>query len=639
MKPGSVWLCLLGTWALCNFWLLPLAKERWNAVNVRAKLARTGSLVVLEKVRDLAAIGVMVLTFVIALVWATALLATTSIGMPQAVIAATSSLYQSTKSFGDEYGAALGIIGLVGAVIALILAARQAKQKVAQAWVDKAQEIHTRLREDPSALDVARADAEFQPLVRKFDELIAALVAHDAGQEGKLLTEGQVDEARHQASAVFSALSVEMAQKELKFDDAIGKAGSDAPAPTGFWSRLARVMASDKFGKDLGFVKRPLSYVTTALLVFSLLGWSAEPLANSLQLAVNNLRVNVLDKKAQQDFVGAVSKAPDIKPDAISTAASSASSNAAAVAHTAQSAARLLARVVVDEMARSGALDRIVGRVDRPFSSDAEFVRNAINNQHLDAGSPSDVATKVRQEVAESVAKRVDDAAVSAKAQEAIERELTPELERFKAERPGRFQQWIHAVERRYATPMGALDAQSKLMSHVFEEAFGAVDTKPTTELGKQAQKLVKDFGKEAVKTWTSSWAKAWVTDTIIEGAKPDVRARMNTFVFEVSPDSRRFIEELTSAEGRGWVSSAEHAQDVKATRAVAEKVASLHEPELQAALRERLGGYDELFPKDSPNIREGPAGTLVAGTPELFAHPPEGWHLVPDAARRPRAP
>lgn len=609
MKLGSVLLCLLCVWALCNFWLLPLAKDRWIAVNLRAKLTRTGSLVVLEKIRDLSAIGALVLTTVIGLIWATGLLAVTSIGVPQAVIAATSSLYQATKSFAEEYGAALGVIGLIGAVVALILAARQAKQKVAQAWMDKAQEIHARLREDPSGLEAARDDAELQPLVRKFDELIAALSAHDSGDREIFLSDEQVEGARHHASALFSALSVELAQKELKFDEVIGRAAGNEPSPAGFWSRLARVISSDKLGKDLGFIKKPLSYVTTALLVFSLLGWSAEPLANSLQLAVNNLRVNLLDKKAQQDFAGAISTAPNSNPGAAATAASAAAPSAVTGAHTAQSAARFLARAAVDEMAHSGALDRIIDRGDRPFSSDAEFVRNAINQQHLDADLSSDISARVRQEVAEGVAQSGNETTVSSKAQEAIERELAPELERFKAQRPGRFQQWMQAVEQRYATPMGTMDAQSKLMSQVFEDAFSTLDAKPSTELGKQAQKLVKDFGKEAVKTWASSWAKSWVTDTIIEGARPGVRAGMDAFVFEVSQDTRTFVDDLTRAEGRGWVSSADHAQETKAMRAVAEKIASLHEPELQAGLRERLGGYDELFPKDAPNIPEASTG------------------------------
>jgi hypothetical protein len=609
MKPGSVWLCLLCTWALCNFWLLPLAKNRWNAVNLRTKLARTGSLVVLEKVRDLTAIGTLVITLVILLTWLASLLSATSIGLPQAVIAATASLYDGTKSAGEKYGSALGVIGLLGAVIALYLAARHARQKVSQAWVAKAEEMHTLLREDPSTLAAARTDPDLQPLVGRLDELIGVLVAHDSGEESKVRSNEQIQEIREQIARVLSMLAIEMAQKELKFDELIDKASSDGPQATGLWARLSRAMASERFGKDLGFVKKPLSYVTTGLLVVSLLGWSAEPLANSLQLAVNNLRVNVLDKQAERELSEAISKAPERKPEPPGDAASESSANASAVAHTAQTAARLVARAAVNEMSRDGALDR-AAQVQRTVSSEAEFVRNAINEQHIDAALSSDTVGKVRQEVSELVAKNAQDgSAAASKAQEAIERELAPNLERFKNEHPSRFQLWAHALEQRYATPMGAVDAQGKLLAQMLDEAFSAVDAKPTTELGKQAQRLVKDFGKDSVKTWAQSWAKTWVTDSIIEGVKPELHARVRDFAFEASTDTRRFVDDLVAAEGRGWANSVERQQDAKVVRAVAEQVASLHEPELQAALRERLGGYDELFPKDSPNFPEGVGG------------------------------
>lgn len=598
MKPTAIFVFSLCTWALCNFWLLPMAKARWNAVNLRGKVGKAGSLVVLEKARDLSAISALVLAVVISSIWIAEPFSSTSVSLPLAMIAALGSLYEATKNFGEEYGAALGFIAISGAAVALYVASRQAKSAVLAAWSAKAQEVHERLKSDSKTLDTARADPDLAPLVAKFDELVGALVAHDSGVEGGQFTPSQLSEARDQAGRIFSALAVEIAQKELKFDEIINKSSAEVAPPKGRWQRLMRIVASDRLTKDLGLVKKPLSYVTTGLLVLSLVGWSAEPLANSLQLAVNNLRINLLDKKAQQELAQAVSNAPEPTPEPMEEAASA---SASTVAHTVQGTVRILARASIDGMARSGALDHMA-HVDRPPASEAEFVRSAINDQHIDVAPLPEDAAKVRQEVSESIGKTVDGSISHAKAQEDLEHALMPEVQRFHDEQPGKFQQWASRIERRYSTPMGAMDAQGKLLAQMIDEVFTGLDGKPTTELGKQAQKLAKDFGKDSIKTWAQSWAKTWVTDSIISDAKPEVASSLNRFVFEASPESKKFVADLGTAEGRGWVGSIEQQQDAKAVRAVADKVASLSPPEAREMLKERLGGYDQLFPLEAPN-------------------------------------
>ncbi len=69
MDPISVWLVLLGVWSLLHFWLLPVSKDRWVAADMRTKMLKAGSLAVLEKLCDLAAIGTWVLSIAFAVVW------------------------------------------------------------------------------------------------------------------------------------------------------------------------------------------------------------------------------------------------------------------------------------------------------------------------------------------------------------------------------------------------------------------------------------------------------------------------------------------------------------------------------------------------------------------------------------------
>ena len=631
MKLGPVWLGLFCLWSLCHFWLLPLAKERWDAVDAQKKLAHIAGLVVLEKVRGLAAIGLLVLSAVIALIWVTTFLATTSAVIPQAVLATITWLYQATEKFSELFGTALGIIGLTGAVLALVWAARHARQKVVQAWTDAAQQILAKLLADPAALDVARADPEMEPRVKRIDYLAAILVAHDLGEPEKQLNSAEIDNIKGQILDVASDLSVDMARKQLHFADLIDKAAGDAPVPKGLWERLARVIASAKLTKDLGFVSKQFSRVISALLVVSLLGWSAEPMANSLRLAVNNLSVNILAKDVKQELDVALSNVAAVPASAPASTAPPplASSGGVPIPHTAQSAARLIARVAIDEMVRNGVVERPKGPNGRPFSNDVEFVRAAINHQHIevDTGSSADVVGKVRQEVAKSVAKQVDDSAIFSKATANIERELTPDLERLNDKNPGLFQKTISALDKRYDKPMAAFDAQSFLMEKFIGGVADLVDPLTGNEHVTKGLNFLKSIGMEALNTRLAAGAKAVLVEGITEGAKPKVHSRMNDFKFQVSPDLQQFFDKLKTAEGHGWADSPEYAKDSKMMAEVAEKVAARHDirPERQAALQERLGGYDQSFPKDAPTNPSGPmdgsppSGGGAGGPPPEF--------------------
>jgi hypothetical protein len=504
MSPVSTWFFLVGLWALCHFWLLPMSKDRWKALDMRGKLARAGALVVLEKIRDLAAVAALMISAVIALVLLSGLVSSTSTVFPQAVIHAAAFVHARLKSVGEQYGTVLGSIAFLGAIVSLYLAAKNARRRVSEAWSAKARETHAALREDPGVLEAARKDPELEPVVQKLDDVIGRLVAADRGDEGAQVSESMKSQLQHDVSELLSILAVELARRNMKFEEAVATPTQDEAAkPKSRWLRALHVISSDRFAKDLGLVKGPLSHLTTALIVLSLIGWTAEPLADSLHLALNNLRINAVDQQAQRELDNAVSKAPPPKPeDALDS-----QTPTSATIHTAQSAARLVARVAVEQMARSGVLDHVV-QVERATLSEAEYVRAALNDEHLAVSPDADSATKVRHEAADSVAKKLNDMQGVNAAKEQIERDVKPALERMQRENPSRFSQWASKLEARYATPMTPLDAQGKIVAKMIDEAFGAVDAKPTTELGKQSQKLVKDLGKEAVKTWSQmrSW-------------------------------------------------------------------------------------------------------------------------------------
>jgi hypothetical protein len=224
---------------------------------------------------------------------------------------------------------------------------------VSQAWSDKAQQMHAALREDPQVLEAARQDSELEPVVRKLDEVIERLVAADRNEQGAELSDSAKEGLQHEVSELLSILAIELARKNMNFDESVVAPARNEPAtPTSPWQRLLHVLSSDRFTQDLGLVRKPLSHVATALVVLSLIGWTAEPLADSLHLPLNRLRINAVDQQAQRELDEAVSKADAAKPEAVAD-------EPAPSTHTAQSAARLVARAAVEQMTRSGVLDHL----------------------------------------------------------------------------------------------------------------------------------------------------------------------------------------------------------------------------------------------------------------------------------------
>lgn len=615
MEPVSLWIVLLCVWSLLHFWLLPVASDRWAAADLRTKLLKAGSLAVLEKLRDLAAIGALVLALTMLVVGAAARLAT-SLNASKALVDGAASMYTAVKDFSDGYGTLLTVLGIVAAAYSLWRCARHAKRRVTAVWSAKAQELYKHLRENPAEINAARADPGLKAIFERLDTVLADLARLD-GALAREPADDALPKSRkiklEQLSAVLSALAIEMTSKDVTFDTLAASADGEDSAPRP-GNLLLRILTGQQFCKDVGLLKTPLSRVVTALLFVTLIGWGAEPLANSLQLTVNNLRVNLLAQQAQRDLDVALSRA---KPDADDSVAPTLP-NPAAV----QAASRLLARVALREMLQSSLVDRATSTDRTPFSQ-SEFVRAAINEQTFEAApaTQSDLTDKVRKEVAQSAHDALAPIKDFKHAEKQLESMLLPSVQELASANPGRLQRIVAQMEARYGTPMAALDAQGELIGDALDEAFDALGTHPGGELGKQADKLMKEFGKKALVEWAQAYAQRFMTLAILDTARPDVWIRVNDDLhFETSHDMHDFLVALNGAEGRGLHNVAAD-DEARMDRKVAALVAQAeNDPGAQQALAARMSGYDSLFPSHDDD-----AGLPGIGNPDAPAPPPGG--------------
>ncbi|MGV7245903.1 hypothetical protein, partial [Caballeronia sp. M23-90] len=634
---GILWV----TWAILHYGILPALKDRWVASDMRRKVLRAGSLAMAEKLRDLAATGVLALAVIVALVWCSERLAGASLNAPKLMIESTGALYTLVKHIADGYGTVLSLVGVVGALWVLWKTARHARRRLAQTWSEEAVRIYDHLREHPEELPALRADTSLWPFLDRIDELAAqlgVLSAEEKREAGKeqsappdsaraagdtssaaagLSEEAQAERACsnealfEQLSHCLYELSVEKAAKDLDIEHALATASPEQSERISVWHRVLRSISSKRFSEDLGIVKKPLSYLATVLLYVSLIGWAAEPLANSLQLVVNNLRVNLVAHDSRQDLDAALSQATPTADDAVLRLARTPS--------TVQYASRLLARAAIREVIASSVLDDIAG-VERNQTSRNEFVRAAIDDQTYHASSVTDVsddANKVRQEVAHHVGDPG-----SPVPPPSVERDiastLEPSLQKLEQENPGRLARIVAQVEARYAAPMSPLDAQGRVVSEIIDRAFGAVDTQSSSELGKQGEKLVKEFGKKAVKEWVESFARQYVTNAIMTTARPDVWAHSTGGIhFEASHDAHDFVAAMNAAQGQGWDTSAGSQEQHMYQKVAAEMAKDAPDRRAQQAVFDSMGGYDHLFPaRDDtpPNAFDGPERGPSAG-------------------------
>lgn len=614
MTPIGLWTLFACTWALLQWWLLPALQAQWEAGNMRTKMLRSGVLVTLEKLRDLSAVGATALALLMLLIMLSDWLARTDASLPKTLIEVIASLFDSTKAFSAGYGALVGWMGLIGAAIVLYSGAKHARHQVVQAWQAQAGKELTAIIEDPSLIEAAMTNPEQRPIAQHIQATLAALQALPA--EGEATTEQdmereQLREALHDA---LRSLAVEVANQKVDFAEVIGKstAPPDEPARTP-WQRLARTLASKQFGKDMGLVRKPLGWVVTGLLLFSLTGWAADPLADNLRLTVNNLRINLANEEIQRDLEAALSheSADDLDEGGEDTPSAPNSRQVRASAE----GARLVARAVTREMLDPSLMARVTG-ANHSTEATADFVRAAVLNEDMPAPAEMQNASPAQRVRAEAKAAAIDsEAAAMRRVEEHLAAQIEDQLDALQRQQPRRFDALMSRIAARYSTPASTLDAQSKIMARVLDEALGGDLFKPSGETGKQAQALVKDFGKETIKTWADSAVKRFLVDTIAGTARPDV---LRGITLESTERSREFVESLRLQEGEGWRPPAAAAREARANAAVARTVAELHDDAPEAArlaLRERLSGYEHLFPgRSTPASPENWIDNLPTG-------------------------
>ncbi len=596
MSPIEFLLLLLPVWVLTHFWLLPLMKNRWEAGDLRQKIARSGSLIFIEKLRDFSFIAAITIVCVMVFILLNNLLANGDLIVASGVINSLDSMLESLTNIKKDYELLLILFGLVGAALCLYFINKQAKKKLTNAWVEKATEIRERFLQNPAAFEHLEQTTEFKPVVDRVREILSYLSMASMEDSELQLTQKQADALHYELNQLLMLLAVEQAKEEINLDDVLSNPEKkERPQPTTPLKRLLRIVTSNQFAKDLGLLNRPLTYVATGLLIVSLMGWASAPLANSLKLSENNLRMNAASSDVIRQFDEAVSRIDEIVPDTSDmTEAIDDVSGFSNSANQVLQVSRILAREAVNQIVNSQSLGG-----PRTRGSRAEFVRAAILEQTFTEGRPATKAQTVRAEVAKQVATVGSTEKEIAELLGQIEREIQSDLEKVQKRNPSYFKSFVNKVEARYATSINAFDAQSNLISRIVSQAFSPLEIDGANEITKQGGKILKDVGGESVKTWASSYAKAVVTDALFEQSNARVVERLSSeFRFHTSQQTQQLFANLSAAESHGWQAEPADANSRMVSQKLASNVANRYsDPAVQAAVRQSLGGYAELFP------------------------------------------
>ncbi|WP_416760574.1 hypothetical protein ACNI65_00355 [Roseateles sp. So40a] len=612
MDIKALFITLAVLWALLHLQVLPWVKNDWKAADLRRKMTRAGALVVVEKLRDLAAVGTCAVGAIALLVVAANFLGGAGVVWPKAVIEALASIYKSVKQVADDFGTGLSWAALAGGAVVLWLSARKARQHVVEVWQAKANEAHEAFRANPERIGEAAKDPELLPIVQQIDAAIDRLRTLHAMPTPD---PGKIEDTREALGAALTHLAIESARKQVDFVVTASDAPADPTAALRPWQRVLRALSSKRFSEDMGLVRKPLGRAVTALLFVSLLGWASVPMADSLQLAVNNLRAQLLAGDAQRDLDQALSRAEPTTP---------VEASAPLPAESVRTASRLMARAVMTDLTRAP-LVRTASALPANPRAQADAVAHALAGHVADQPMLPDTASRISQEAA-ATADRVSPHEGAAVRQ--LEERAQASLQQLKDRQPKRFAALLERLEARYAHAMSATDAQSKLVAKVLDEAFGGLDAKPDGELAKQGQKLAKEFGKDATKAWADARLKQFMSDTIIGTTRPEVR---QAFAFEASESTRAFVQDLEQSSGRAWRAAPANAQEARMAQAVANRVADLHgvtDAGERAAMLDTFGGYERVFVADvDPRINDlsrSMPPTAAGGPPKTGPHAPE---------------
>ncbi|WP_218312493.1 hypothetical protein [Alteromonas antoniana] len=596
MNPFEFLLLLLPVWALTHFWLLPLMKNRWEAGNIRQKIARSGSLILIEKVRDLTVVAVITVFCVMIFIWLNNLLASGDLIVAGGVISSFDSLLKPLDSIKKDYESALIMYGLLGAALCLYFINKQAKKKLTNAWIEKAIEVRERFTQNPAGMDKFESHSELKPVVERVREILGYLSIENVEDSEVKLTQEQSGALHDELDQLLMMLALEQAKAEIDLNDVLSKPlKSEQSQPKTPLKRIMRILTSNQFAKDLGLLNRPLSYVATGLLIVSLMGWASAPLANSLKLSVNNLRMNAASSDVSRQFDKAISRIDEVTPDVpdVAEAVDDVSDSADSASQLAQ-VSRILAREAINQMVHSKSISGAGPRASR-----AEFVRAAILEQTFTDSRQANQAHAVRADVAKQVATAGGTEKEVAELVGQLEREIKSDLEKVKKRNPSYFKSFVRTVEARYATSINAFDAQSNLISRVVSQAFSPIDIDSANEITKQGGKILKDVGGESVKTWANSYAKAVVIDALFEQSHASVVEKLNSkFRFHTSQQTQQLFANLSSAENHGWKAAPADANSRLVSQNLANNVSDRYsDPAVKTVVKQSLGGYAELFP------------------------------------------
>lgn len=649
MKPVSLLIVMALIWALTNFWWIPLVSRSWKAGSVRQQVMRAGILAVIEKLRDLALVACITLILVLLLVsLANAFAASSSFS--RSVLQATEAMYAVAKTWNERYALALTWITLIGVVLCLYLAGRTAKRRVTHVWAEKAAEVLEGFRHN-THLDEARADPRLKPLV---DSLDNAIIQFQTLHHAKPPTSEHILESkRSEIGEWLNLLAMEIAAKDLDMEAALSARApwekeADATTKLTLWSKLRTLLVSDQLAKDLGLIRKPLSYVMTGLLVISLVGWSAEPMATSLRLAVNNLRVNVSENTTDRELA-AVSKATsepseheqgeDDTDDALDLDDLPSSQHVARMLAHAATHDFLRAHLLRSTMAEAAtaadasASTAAAGTTRRAASaSRADLVRAALLDATPISVDGADKLARSASRIQGEVAADLAGARPSASLAEAtaafrahVEQAALPQVEALRREKAGDFAKLSRQLAGRYDTPISALQAQDKIMGEMIRQAFRNVELDVTGEAAIQAQRLIKEFGEKAFKSYAVSEAKRYVTREILAASRPEALHLLQTRApinFAGSSYVDELAVQLAKVDGpdKQWASSAASVRESQMLKGIQETaddvlphpssadVSALEARRADLARVNALESFDDLFP--SP-MRAPPASSV----------------------------
>lgn len=585
MQPLSLLVLFVAGWALTNFWLVPLLHSSWATSDVLGKVNRTVTLTVLEKARDLCGVGAITMGILTVAIGAIAVLGEGSAVWTKSMMEVLSASYRAIESFAQGYAQFVVWFGVMAGALALYVCSKNAKRRVVEAWQADAERLRAQLQDDPAAWGSLREEPKYRSRIERMDQLGVVLATESSSQE-------QRAGAALETARLLNELAAEESRSTLDLERVL--AGDHIPErPKSKLMLLFGVIAGPRLSRDLGLVGRYLSLLVMALLLATLVGWTAAPLANSLRVTVNELRVAALTDEVDREIEEAIANvAPPEDPPRVEPTPPGSVNQATAIAR----ATRLVAQAAVHQIQSSGLLDPARGA--NASASRAEFVRNAILNRPLDDGDS--VAANLRRNVAEGFANVGRSPVAGDRLAEHLNGSVRDLVGRVHERNPKAVDRIVDRVMHRYHTSLNPLDVQGSLITRLVSASFGLADANANDELARVATNLASDVGKSAVSEWANLHARAIVADGLVGAdAKAAVIQHLEGGdLLERSHRNSTLVRDLRLAKGQGWGPSAAERASETASNKVAAAVADHYRAADQRVVRRRLEGYASAFPR-----------------------------------------